>query len=146
MIDKSLAHPRTPDTRESRALELYRTRGAEIEQIAPDIYLVPSQDGERVYRVQYGEHEYCSCPDHSYRAVNCVHILAVGIYHAKRRIRPELVAGDPFAYAGRDHDRHPDHHPHGCYEGVVYIGHLETTEEGEEVEVVEAVPCGRCAP
>ncbi len=93
--------PRRESTRELRALELYRRRGHEIEQIAPDIYLVPSQDGERVYRVQYGEHEFCSCPDHSYRAVNCVHILAVGIYHAKRRIRPELVAGDPFAYAGR---------------------------------------------
>jgi inorganic pyrophosphatase len=137
----TVAHPARPNTRELRALALYRTRDHEIEQIAPDIYLVSSQDGERAYRVQYGEHEYCSCPDHSYRAVNCVHILAVGIYHAKRRIRPELVAGDPFAYAGRGRDRHP----HGCYDGVVYIGHLEMTEEGEEVEVVEAVPCRRCA-
>ncbi len=142
MAKAIVANAPHPSTREARALELYRTRGAEIEQIAPDIYLVPSQDGERVYRVQYGEHEYCSCPDHSYRAVNCVHILAVGIYHAKRRIRPELVAGDPFAYAGRDRD----HHPHGCYEGVVYIGRLEMTDEGEEVEVVEAVPCRRCNP
>ena len=35
--------------------------------------------------------------------------------------------------------------PHGCYEGVVYIGHLVEDESGEEVEVVEAVPCRRCA-
>ena len=32
-----------------------------------------------------------------------------------------------------------------CYDGLVYIGRLEITEEGEEVGVVEAVPCRRCA-
>ena len=31
-----------------------------------------------------------------------------------------------------------------CYEGLVYIGRLELTEEGKEVEVIEAVPCRRC--
>jgi hypothetical protein len=35
--------------------------------------------------------------------------------------------------------------PHACTEGVVYIGHLVVGEDGEEVEVVEAVPCRRCA-
>jgi inorganic pyrophosphatase len=35
--------------------------------------------------------------------------------------------------------------PHGCYEGVVYIGHLVVGDDGEEAEVVEAVPCRRCA-
>ena len=35
--------------------------------------------------------------------------------------------------------------PHACYEGFVYIGHLVEDECGEEVEVVEAVPCRRCA-
>ncbi len=30
-----------------------------------------------------------------------------------------------------------------CYEGLVFIGHL-VEEDGEEVEVVEAVPCRRC--
>jgi hypothetical protein len=34
--------------------------------------------------------------------------------------------------------------PHACTDGVVYIGHL-VEEDGEEVEVVEAVPCRRCA-
>ena len=34
--------------------------------------------------------------------------------------------------------------PHGCTDGVVYIGHL-VEEEGEEVEVYEGVPCRRCA-
>ena len=36
--------------------------------------------------------------------------------------------------------------PHACYEGVVYIGHLvEDPGTGEEVEVIEAVPCHKCA-
>jgi hypothetical protein len=35
--------------------------------------------------------------------------------------------------------------PHACYQGVVYIGHLVVGEDGEEVEVFEAVPCRRCA-
>jgi hypothetical protein len=35
--------------------------------------------------------------------------------------------------------------PHACIDGVVYIGHLvEDPGTGEEVEVVEAVPCRRC--
>jgi hypothetical protein len=33
---------------------------------------------------------------------------------------------------------------HACYEGVVYIGHLVVGDGGEEVEVVEALPCRRC--
>ncbi len=32
-----------------------------------------------------------------------------------------------------------------CYDGLVFIGRLELTEEGEEIEVVEPVPCRRCA-
>jgi hypothetical protein len=35
--------------------------------------------------------------------------------------------------------------PHACYDGVVYIGHLVVGDDGEEVEVVEALPCRRCA-
>jgi hypothetical protein len=38
--------------------------------------------------------------------------------------------------------------PHACIDGVVYIGHVVEdpgTGEGEEVEVIEAVPCRRCA-
>jgi len=31
-----------------------------------------------------------------------------------------------------------------CYEGFVFIGHL-VDEDGIEVEVIEAVPCRRCA-
>jgi hypothetical protein len=35
--------------------------------------------------------------------------------------------------------------PHVCNEGLVYIGHLVIGEDGEEVEVFDAVPCRRCA-
>jgi hypothetical protein len=50
-------------------------------------------------------------------------------------------AGDPFHAAPHDQD-----HPHACNDGVVYIGHLvEDPGTGNEVEVIEAVPCRRCA-
>jgi hypothetical protein len=35
--------------------------------------------------------------------------------------------------------------PHACIARVVYIGHMVEGEDGEEVEVFEAVPCRRCA-
>jgi hypothetical protein len=34
--------------------------------------------------------------------------------------------------------------PHACYEGAVYIAYLVVGDDGEEVEVIEAVPCRRC--
>ena len=42
---------------------------------------------------------------------------------------------------------HPATECFACYEGIVYIGHLIEDSEatGEEVEVIEAVPCRRCA-
>jgi hypothetical protein len=50
-----------------------------------------------------------------------------------------------------DHDDTVEAHyaslerPHACLSGVVYIGHLvEDPGTGEEVEVIEAVPCRRC--
>jgi hypothetical protein len=46
-------------------------------------------------------------------------------------------AGDPFTSA-------PQRHPHGCYDGFVYIGHVVEDEFGDEVEVIERVPCRRC--
>jgi hypothetical protein len=33
--------------------------------------------------------------------------------------------------------------PHGCMNGLVFIGHM-IEEDGEEVEVFESVPCRRC--
>jgi hypothetical protein len=34
--------------------------------------------------------------------------------------------------------------PCACVDGLVYIGHL-VEQDGEEVEVIEAVPCRKCA-
>ena len=52
----------------------------------------------------------------------------------------------------QDHDDTVEAHyaglerPHACTDGVVYVGHLvEDPGTGEEVEVIEAVPCRRCA-
>ncbi len=36
------------------------------------------------------------------------------------------------------------HGTHGCMGGLVFIGHM-IEEDGEEAEVIEAVPCRRCA-
>ncbi len=75
-----------PDTREVRALRLYRERRQEIVVIARDTYEVPSQDGTRLYTIVYGgEVESCTCADHTYRSLACVHLLAVGVCRAKRR-------------------------------------------------------------
>ena len=35
--------------------------------------------------------------------------------------------------------------PHACMEGFVYVGHRVVGDDGEEVEIVDAVPCPRCA-
>ena len=35
--------------------------------------------------------------------------------------------------------------PCACMNGTVFIGHLVVGEDGEEVEVIEAVPCCRCS-
>jgi hypothetical protein len=120
----SLAQPRTvPNTRELRALELYGKRSRDIQQIAPDVYRVPSQDGSRSYDVLYGELEECPCPDHQHRGVNCVHILAVGIYHAKRRQRPCV-----------------------CNAGWITLGQIVVDPEtGEETEEYALYLCKRCS-
>ena len=135
----TIAQPRTvPNTRELRALELYRERGGEIRRVGQDLYLVPSCTGRGFYSVDYRE-ETCDCPDFLYSGENCKHILALAIAIAKGRIvHPELAAGDPFIAADKNR-------PHACNDGVLYIGHLvEDPGTGEEVEVIEAVPCRRC--
>jgi hypothetical protein len=43
-------------------------------------------------------------------------------------------------------DQDEDHHPHACYEGVVYMTYTVHDESvGAEVEKIEAIPCRRCA-
>jgi len=145
----TIAHPAPHSTtREQRALAFYRDHGDEIVQIAPDVFRVPSQDGGRSYDVLYGEREECPCPDHLYRQVNCVHILAVGIAHAKKRFTTVHVisaAGDPFYATPRRPDT--EETPHFCYDGWVFLGYEGVNEDGELVEVdTERVPCRRCRP
>ena len=92
-----IADSRQRTTREQRALALYREHGHLIEEVAPGFYLVPGQDGEHFYHVDYLTEE-CDCPDHQFRHVTCIHIYREGIQQAKRRSRP-----------------------HGCINGVVYL-------------------------
>jgi len=36
-------------------------------------------------------------------------------------------------------------HPHACLDGYVYLGYTAIDEEsGEEVELIERLPCRRC--
>jgi hypothetical protein len=117
VTNTSLAHPRTvPNTRELRALELYRTRGHEIRKVGADLYLVPSCAGQGSYTVDYNE-ETCSCPDFRRHGETCKHIYCVGISLAKRR---RLVCA--------------------CVDGWVYIGFDD--EHGQERQA--SYRCQRC--
>jgi hypothetical protein len=80
----SVAPPTHPDTRELRALELFRERGNEIVRTGPWTYLVPSCTGTGSWAVNY-KRESCDCPDFERRRVPCAHVYAVGIHRAKRR-------------------------------------------------------------
>ena len=67
-----------------------------------------------------------------------------GVFVIDRSVNPAVRASDPFAHAGTR--REDQDHPHGCIDGVVYIGDMtEDPETGEEVEVFEAVSCRRCS-
>ena len=61
-------------------------------------------------------------------------------------------AGDPFTCALQRDDTIEAHYaslergiPCRCYGGYHYIGHMVEGEDGEEVEVFEAVLCRRCS-
>ncbi len=100
------------DTREVRALRLYRERRQDIVLIDRDTYEVPSQDGTRVYEVVYGgEVETCTCPDFVYRNLACVHLLAVGACRARRRGQSrvpdhELIREDARRHEARSYREH----------------------------------------
>jgi hypothetical protein len=55
-------------------------------------------------------------------------------------VHPETRRGDPFVADAR--------HRHACdgSAGLVYIGVMETGEDGEEVEQIIALPCRQCWP
>jgi hypothetical protein len=59
-------------------------------------------------------------------------------------VNPETRAGDPF-FAFGVVEAKLDECPHGCIDGVVFLGHLvDGAETGEEVEVIDRVECKRC--
>jgi hypothetical protein len=100
-----------PDTRESRALALYRTRGAEIVRTGPHTYEVPSCSGIGSYAVDY-EAESCDCPDaRRHPELNCKHVLAVAVKMAKRRGQSrtpdhELIRRDARRHPERTYSEH----------------------------------------
>ncbi len=87
MDTTSVAPATRTDTRETRALELYRSRRRDIVVVDTNTYEVPSQDGTRTYEVVYGgDEETCDCPDACrHPELNCKHLLAVAVKRAKRR-------------------------------------------------------------
>ncbi len=90
MTTTSIPTTSAGDTREVRALALYRERGAEIVRTGPFTYLVPSCTGGEPYAVDYRA-ETCDCPDFTIPrrgrelGTPCKHVYAVGIHRAKRR-------------------------------------------------------------
>ena len=83
------------DTREIRALALYRERGAEIVRTGPWTYLVPSCTGTGSWAVNY-RRETCDCPFFERRGVPCKHVYAVGIKRAKRRGAGRVLRASAF--------------------------------------------------
>ena len=92
MTTQSVAQPAPPSTREQRGLALYKEHGDGIEMVAPDYFLVPSQDGSGFYHVDYRD-ESCDCADHEHRGVTCCHVFAVGVKLAKRRAKASRCDG-----------------------------------------------------
>jgi len=128
---KGSASAREPITQENRwrAIKERSTRGLltynadGVHHLEGDLWAVASTLGG-FWHVDLAE-EVCDCPDFEYfgseHDVNCRHIIAVAIAHGTRRSR----------------------RPCACMNGVVYIGHM-VEQDGETVEVVEAVRCRRC--
>jgi hypothetical protein len=142
-ILRNTAEKVTPqNARAERARALYEERGHLIRSVASDTFEVPScgMVGKR-YTVRYGgKVESCSCKDFEFGGGRaCKHLLCIGIMHASRRsgvkVRtiPGVIAGDPFAHAGKRRECP------ACFGGYVSI-----TVEEDGAERVEAVPCRRC--
>ena len=112
MTIQRIPQPPAPNTRETRALALYRERHEEIERVGEDIYLVPScsEASKGTYRVDY-EAETCNCPDaRRHPELNCKHVLCVGILYAKTSRRPKsgLPGRDDHIRILEDARAHPE--------------------------------------
>lgn len=78
----SLAHPRTPTTREARGIALFREQGDEIQHVSGWRWRVPSCSGDAQYIVDLRA-QSCQCPDYRRHGVACKHITAATIARAK---------------------------------------------------------------
>ena len=57
-------------------------------------------------------------------------------------VHPQIRAGDPVYAFGTVSGAES---PHGCIQGVVFTVNMAAdAEAGEEVEVIDRVPCRRC--
>jgi hypothetical protein len=100
VTNRSLAQPAPPPpatTRELRGLDLYRSRGAEIEHIGHGVYRVPACGGG-VYEVNLkvfaDEPESCNCPDYQRHKQTCKHVYAATVARAKARMRARTVQAE----------------------------------------------------
>jgi hypothetical protein len=69
----------------------------------------------------------------------------------RRHLMATRESSAPAHPSTEDHDDTLEAHypclerPCACIEGFAYVGHWVVGDDGEEVEVVDAVPCPRCA-
>jgi len=124
-----------------KAKTIYKSGG--VERTGPTRYAVTSTSGD-THHVHTAPAR-CSCP----ALVTCSHMAAVDISIAKRHRRraacKHALACWVLERAYRPSPVGFEDVPHGCMGGYVFIGHLVEDESGEEVEVITAVPCRRCA-
>lgn len=72
----------TQDPREIRGCAII-AKGDEPEELALNIFKIPSQNSNGKYIVKLEEDTaHCSCPDHKYRKITCKHIHAVKVWKA----------------------------------------------------------------
>jgi hypothetical protein len=160
-----LADDHRHTTREDirQAIQQRTTRGlltfntGRVHRLEGDVWAVPSTRGG-FYQVDLGS-EDCSCEDFTFygqdHGVPCRHVYAAAIARASCRngiqVRSIGIGGDPFACASAHEDVEAHYAalerleaPHGCIEGVVYIGEMVIGDDGEE-EVLHPVLCRRGA-
>jgi hypothetical protein len=84
------------ETREQKGLRLYAEHGKQIERLSANLFVCPSQSGEKVYFVTYGNlEESCTCPANTYRPEEpCKHLLAVAIRSSKVRAARQRANDD----------------------------------------------------
>ncbi len=105
----------TTETRTGRGIRLFRECGAEIREVEPGVYRVPSTTGRGYYRADLATGT-CECADHEHRGAFCLHLVAATVAEAKRRCRRRTTTERP----SRRHDgrtERPQEQPDGQRRG-----------------------------